>query len=829
MPFKILVVDDSATDRLLIQKMLNSYDVITAGDGYEAMRMIEEHKDIDLIILDLNMPGMDGFQVLEALKSNDRLGKTRVIILTIYEELENEIKGLQLGAVDYIRKPIHMEALAARIRVHAELLGIQRELEKKIKEQGLTVETIFNQAPIGIAVSHNFEPVTEEENPYFSVNPMFERISGRSREELLRLGWANITHPDDLEEDLKNYKRLKAGEIDSYSMDKRLIKPDGSEVWVHMIVATLTLSSEHRYNHICLVQDITERKNIEKALSESERSKSVLLSHLPGLAYRCNFDRDWTMQYVSEGCYRLTGYPPESLLYNKEICFNDIIAPEYREFLWEEWNRILPGRLPFKYEYEIITASGERKWVLEMGEGIYTEQGEIEAVEGIIIDITDRKEMEDKLKYSNEHDRNTGLYNLNYLEDLLDTDSRIQTDEKRALVGINLSVVQSIVMTYGYHYTQDLIKHVANALMKYCTGRRMLFSTHEYQFAFYLKGYHRKSELLEFCNSIIGTLGPMLAIERMAGGIGVVEISPDKGWDADRLLQNLLIASEKAMGAGDKEFGICFYDDELEKQIIRKNDIKNELASIASCVKDCGLYLQYQPVVDLRTNRISGFEALARLTSSKLGRVPPLEFIPIAEETKLIIPIGMKIIGQALGFLRKLIEKGYKEITVSINVSVIQLLADGFSASLSEMIDSFGVNPGSVALEITESVFSSEYDQINRILGELKAKGLSIAIDDFGTGYSSLARESELNINCLKIDKAFIDNLLSYDPKKAIASDIISMAHKFGHCVVAEGVEYEKQRQYLLEFGCDKIQGYLISKPLDEDDAIEFLKRMNER
>ena len=145
---------------------------------------------------------------------------------------------MQLGAVDYIRKPIHMDSLTARIEIHAELLRIQQALEQKLHEQGLTVETIFNQAPIGIAVSHNYETLTEEQNRYFNVNPMFEKISGRNKEELLRLGWAGITHPDDLEEDVENYKRLKAGEIESYAMDKRLIKPDGSVVWVHMIVAS---------------------------------------------------------------------------------------------------------------------------------------------------------------------------------------------------------------------------------------------------------------------------------------------------------------------------------------------------------------------------------------------------------------------------------------------------------------------------------------------------------------------------------------------------------------------------------------------------------------
>jgi len=141
------------------------------------------------------------------------------------------------------------------------------------------------------------------------------------------------------------------------------------------------------------------------------------------------------------------------------------------------------------------------------------------------------------------------------------------------------------------------------------------------------------------------------------------------------------------------------------------------------------------------------------------------------------------------------------------------------------MITKMQANPANICLEITESIFTSNYQEVNRILGELKSLGLRIAIDDFGTGYSSLARERELNINCLKIDKYFIDKLLLIKPEDAITGDIISMAHKLGHYVVAEGVEDERQAEYLARFGCDKIQGYLVGKPLNEDAAIELLRK----
>jgi EAL domain-containing protein (putative c-di-GMP-specific phosphodiesterase class I) len=258
-------------------------------------------------------------------------------------------------------------------------------------------------------------------------------------------------------------------------------------------------------------------------------------------------------------------------------------------------------------------------------------------------------------------------------------------------------------------------------------------------------------------------------------------------------------------------------------QIKREEVIKRELTHIATGEKDCGLYLQYQPILDLKTNRLCGFEALARLKTAELGKVPPLEFIPIAEKTKLIIPIGWEITRQAFRFLNKLKISGFDKIYVSINISAIQLMNHDFKDHLFEMINKMQVDPANVGIEITESVFASGYDEINIIMNQLRDCGLKIAIDDFGTGYSSLSRVRELNIDCVKIDKYFIDKILTIHDND-ITSDIISIAHKLGHYTVAEGVEYEEQKQYLQNYGCDKIQGYLIGKPLDEEDAINLLK-----
>ena len=227
-----------------------------------------------------------------------------------------------------------------------------------------------------------------------------------------------------------------------------------------------------------------------------------------------------------------------------------------------------------------------------------------------------------------------------------------------------------------------------------------------------------------------------------------------------------------------------------------------------------------------RLDTICCFEALTRLSTEKFGLVSPAEFIPIAEKTKLILAIGEKVMVKAFSFLNNLKKLGYDEISVSINISVIQLLTPDFTSRLFELMREMRVDPKNIGIEITESVFASDFEHINNIIEELRNAGLHIAIDNFGTGYSSLAREKELRVDCMKIDKYFIDNLLGIDPNKAITGDIISISHKLGHYTVAEGVEHEIQLKYLKKHNCDRIQGYLISKPLDEEDAIKFLERM---
>ncbi|MDD4081247.1 MAG: EAL domain-containing protein [Eubacteriales bacterium] len=822
--FTILVVDGLETDLETIRDVLVDYTIMTAENQKKALETLGSGQTVDLLLLFINEPDSEGFQLLDTLKTRHKKDDPRTIVISRLEGTEMETRAFALGAADYIRASAHLIALKARVEVQTALIQAIRALKQEARQPSAAFDVIINQVPVGIAVSFNQNPVSAEQNTQFQINPAFEKITGRTREELLHTGWAAITHPDDVAENQRYYEQLRAGDIQGYQMDKRFIRPDGSIVWVHFSVTALHLSEHLQFNHIALFQDITEQRAIEQRLIESERSKSSLLSHLPGMAYRCRYDTSWTMLYISAGCRRLTGYAEESLIDNRDLSYNDLIAPEYRRVIWQEWSRIIRERKAFSLEYEITTKQGKRKWVLEMGQAVYSGSGDPQALEGIIIDISDRKAAENALQYNYQHDSLTGLFNRGVLENHLQNDQAVYGVSRRALIGVNLSSIGLLTRAYGFSYTQHLTQELAEALKQHISDTTMLFRTNELAFIFYMRRSISKAELMNFTQVIKGTMESILSLERVGVGLGVLELDDETGANADEAMRKLLIASEIAAGDSDNGFHVCVYDAAIAQTVTREEEIESALSRVQTDARDGGLYLLYQPILDLKTDRIVAFEALARLNTRKLGLVQPSVFIPIAEKTKHIIPVGEKVFRQAFRFLRKLEESGFGAINVSINVSVIQLLKSGFSTELNAMIQEMGVRPENIGIEITESVFSANYREINRILKELQGSGMRILIDDFGVGYSSFSRESELITNSLKIDRYFIDKLMSPMAEKAITRDIVSIAKRLNHTSIAEGVEHERQLQLLKEYGCDKAQGYFISKPLAEEAAIALLK-----
>jgi EAL domain-containing protein (putative c-di-GMP-specific phosphodiesterase class I) len=233
--------------------------------------------------------------------------------------------------------------------------------------------------------------------------------------------------------------------------------------------------------------------------------------------------------------------------------------------------------------------------------------------------------------------------------------------------------------------------------------------------------------------------------------------------------------------------------------------------------------LYYQPQLDLKTNRITGLEALLRWNSPDLGPVPTLKFISVAEDTHFIIPLGDWVLQNACIFIKKLEEMGYLELGVSVNISILQLLQDDFIDKVMNIIHSYQINPELLELEITESILVESFERIKAKLQKLRDHHVRIALDDFGKGYSSLSYLKQLPITTMKIDKSFID-YISDQNEDDFVRNIISMGKDLGMSVIAEGVEVKHQLDYLMKNDCDKIQGFYFCKPKTEDGIIQMIK-----
>ncbi|MDC7248199.1 MAG: PAS domain S-box protein, partial [Sphaerochaetaceae bacterium] len=403
MAYSILTVSSSQPDIEMIRETCDSVSIQSVSDPDRAIELIGTDRNIKVVIVDFELCGPNAPSIFEKIKSGPSGKDLQILFLTRKDHDEDETEAVRLGSADCLVRPLSKEIVKARLDMHLELVNI-RALVKNKKENQQLIEIFFLQAPVGIAIGSWKEPAEDEDSNILNVNPMYEKITGWSENELRRMGWMKITYPEDMLRETEKSRRLGAGDISSYSMDKRYVRPDGSLVWVHMIVTKVEGIESSSQNHVCIIQDITQRKEIEHALKESERSKAMLLSNFPGVAYRCDYDQYWTMKFISEGCYELTGYKPSDLLNNHTVAFSELILPRYRKGIWDRWEEVIAENKPFRAEYQIRTADGIVKWVWEMGQAIRDRDGRVIALEGIVLDISDRKKFEQELLYRNNHD-----------------------------------------------------------------------------------------------------------------------------------------------------------------------------------------------------------------------------------------------------------------------------------------------------------------------------------------------------------------------------------------------------------------------------------------
>lgn len=426
------------------------------------------------------------------------------------------------------------------------------------------------------------------------------------------------------------------------------------------------------------------------------------------------------------------------------------------------------------------------------------------------------------------YDQLTGLPNSDYLEEYLTAELTRGDGRRRALMLIQAMNFKTIQMTYGTGYGNRILLEFSEELRKAAGQEAMLFRYSSDKFGLVTGAYESKKQLERYVEGILESLR-----SRFAGSqqqfidtkIGVMEIQKENG-TPETILQDATLALSSL--AGKQEESFRFYAGEMESEARRSDRIQKSLRDIIAENADPagrGFQLHYQPQIDCKTGRLIGFEALSRLEVQGIGPVSPPEFIGIAEANFLIYDLGKVILKTACDFLGQLKQMGYGELTVAVNVSGIQLMRDEFPEDLMEILGSSGTDSKSLEIEITESILMENFDYINDKLKILREFGIGISLDDFGTGFSSLSRLQDLSVDSIKLDRTFVAKIEGPEDPEMMSEDIISMAHKNGLKVVAEGVETEGQRSYLEKHQCDTLQGYLFSKPIPREEVSAFLDK----
>jgi len=422
------------------------------------------------------------------------------------------------------------------------------------------------------------------------------------------------------------------------------------------------------------------------------------------------------------------------------------------------------------------------------------------------------------------HDQITGVRNkislIKRINELVSSDDSM----KIAILIADIDNFKYINDAMGHNIGDQVLIKVSSRLKGLAGVDSTVYRLGGDGFVIALEGYEEASSVKRLAENLLKDFKTPLDVNGSKLFITIsigVSMYPENGDGMDELLKNADIALNKAKATGKNR--VVFYNKTMNEAVSERVNIEKHLRA-ALINNEFELY--YQPQWDIAENKVSGLEALIRWKNPELGYVSPLKFINIAEDTHMIIPIGEWVLKSACMYLKGLHRQGHEELSVSVNISIVQLLQDDFVCKVNEALDYAGLNPEYLELEITESVLMESCDALVGKLKLLKDRGIKIALDDFGKGYSSLNYLKQLPISTLKIDKSFIDTIESDKKHKSLTDLIVKLGRTMGLSVVAEGVETKEQLDYLTKHKCDKVQGYLFSKPVPEEKVIEAIRGM---
>jgi len=665
--------------------------------------------------------------------------------------------------------------------------------------------------------------VLEADGTVRYVSPAIERMLAYTPEERAGRNGFELLHPDDIARARSRFAEILRNPGVAFSIGLRIRHRDGS--WRHVEFTGTNLLDDQSVGGIVVNwRDTTERKEAEQALKDSEERYRTLVERLPAVTFVDRADSSGKPLYASPQVEGMFGYAPDEWMAGR--LWRERLHPDDRGRVLASDERFKATGGTVDQEYRLLARDGSVVWVREETILVRGAGGEPLYVQGIMSDVTERKALEEKLEHLAFHDGLTGLANRRLFVDRLGQalgKTGRHEGRKVAVLFMDLDDFKHVNDSLGHEAGDLLLTVVAQRLERCLRTEDTLARFGGDEFVVLVEDTGGPEEAVRVAERIVEGFGDPFRLDgrelyaRASIGIATGDARTKTPED---LLRDADTAMYRAKEAGS---GYSLFDPAMHERAVGRLELENDLRR---AIREEEFVVHYQPIVRLHGGEVFAVEALVRWQHPERGLLNPGEFVPIAEESGLVVPMGEAVLGEAC---RR--AKGWQEehprmppLVMSVNLSARQLARPDLAETVKGALRESGLEGRSLSLDVTETVFIKALESNTAALAGLKGLGVGISIDDFGTGYSSLAYLKRLPADALKIDRSFVKGLGEDIEDTAIVQTVVELAHTIGMEVIAEGVESEEQAILLAEMGCDLAQGYLFSKPLTPEDVPRFLE-----
>ena len=740
--------------------------------------------DIVLLSLSVLEEGEHGTESFSSVYS--RVGEIPIIVLSGVDDEQAALEAVECGAQDYlVKNEINGKILSKVIR-HS---MARKKVEESLSRSEEYLQSITAGAPIIIfATDKNGMFTLSEGKGLHALGLQAGEVVGKSVFDIYK----------DFPQILTDIRRALAGEVFTDAVEVANVYFD---TWYSPIYG----QDGEVMGVIGVATDITERKHLE-----IERQKLSLAIEQSPTMFMIT-DTDGRIEYVNKKFMEVTGYTLEEVKGKNPRIFKSGETPP--EVYKELWDTLKSGK-EWKGEFHNKKKNGELFWEMNSISSIKDERGSITHFLAVKEDVTKRKWAEETIVHLAYHDALTDLPNRFLMQDRFNQ-ALSQARRRKKLVGLMLlgidrfkGVNEMAGHSVGDQVLQAVAKRLSGCVREVDTVARLGGD----EFMILLPEMNFVEEAATIAQQILDVIKPSFNYNghelNLTCSVGV-SVYPHDGEDVESLLKDAETALGRAKQQGRNNYKL--YTPTMHVETFGRMVLENSMRKALSREE---FLIHYQPVVDLRTKRMIGMEALLRWQHPDIGLVSPVEFIPIAEENGLIVPIGEWVIRTACAQNKAWQKAGMPRMRVAVNLSARQFQHANLLEMVEWVLKEVDLDPQCLEFEITESIAMENVDFTLTILKRFKEMGVGISIDDFGTGYSSLNYLKQFPIDILKIDRSFIRELTVDANNQAIVSAVIALAHSLNFKVTAEGVETPEQLDFLKRQKCDNMQGYFFSKPV---------------